>query len=75
MGPAFHNASPTCHGNTVPCRGNAVAPSHCVAGLTLVSLVLRLGFDPFSSEYITEIFYFVGTKEQFDGIDLQSHSA
>jgi len=34
-----------------------------------------LGFDPFSSEYITEIFYFVGTKERFDGIDLQSRSA
>jgi len=36
--------------------------------------LLRLGFDPFSSEYITEIFYFVGTKERFDGIDCQSRS-
>ncbi len=36
MGPAFHYSSPTCHGNTVPCQGNDVAPSHCVAGLTRV---------------------------------------
>jgi len=50
-----------------------VAPSHCIAGLTRVSLVpSRLGFDPLSSEYITEVFYFVGTGERFDGIDLQS---
>jgi len=39
VGPEFHYALPTCHGNTVPCRGNAVAPSYCVAGLTQVSLV------------------------------------
>ena len=76
VGPAFHYASLTCHCNTVPCRGNAVAPSHCMAGLTRVSLVpYRLGFDPLSSEYITKILYFVGTNKRFDGIDFQSRSA
>ena len=41
-----------------------------------VSLVpSRLGFDPFSSEYIAKILCFVGTKERFDGIDFQSHFA
>jgi len=47
-----------------------------VAGLREYRLyLLRLGFDPFSSEYITEIFYFVGTKARIDSIDLQSRSA
>jgi hypothetical protein len=63
-GPAFHYASPTCHGNIVPCRGNAVALSHCRAGLTRVLPVPFLfGVDPFSGQYVTEKFYFMGTEK------------
>ena len=78
VGSAFHYASLTSHVTVIlyhaeemPWLFHIVWRVKCEYRLYL----LRLGFDIFSSEYITEIFYFVGTKEQFDGIDLQSRSA